>query len=620
MERILKKANYNRIRIRMQEVCVFALSAGIALLPFYVGWLFLFPYLTYSYVRDKKEFLIGCVAILVTCGLYDVESVSFYALGMLCLYLFLQILVLKQQNLYQWLPYTGVMICLPYALQVYGLQPDLVFVLGFLWLFFEELCTDFDWLKQDAVLGKAMFALVLCAFGVLVQVYAMPYGFYAQMLIMGCIALLCNVKLTVLFGFLLYFKFQFPLPWFLYYVGICLYQGKSVGLIAISLFFGLQYVDHILGLLFLAGMCIVFAFEQKQDMEKVYQQQRLEPLEQGRLKRQMQNFSYIFEVLSNYYETISAVECEVLSSMAEALKLSAEELALSEQKHDEGEMLLKTLQAHQFEVMYLQMEEDSQGYHTYDIELKKMEESEVHTTILPLMEQQLHRKLKIIEIRKKHWFSSRYQVVMKDRSGFTFDTYADSIKNQYETSGDCFSIFQFQDYVLCTISDGMGNGEKAAASSRLITNLFQRMIVSGFRQETSIQCINKLMQSDHFATLDVLCFHKNEGVVYLSKAAACPTFLIRDDHVYQINGNSLPVGIVSKIQPDCFKVVMKEDDEYVMVSDGVDLEEVREWIFTRRKGSAKEDVETFRKILLKKKRDDDSTVVLAKVNPMNNRK
>lgn len=56
--------------------------------------------------------------------------------------------------------------------------------------------------------------------------------------------------------------------------------------------------------------------------------------------------------------------------------------------------------------------------------------------------------------------------------------------------------------MICMISDGMGNGENAARSSRLITSLFQRMIISGIPQDSAIRCINKLIQSDTYATLE----------------------------------------------------------------------------------------------------------------------
>ena len=118
---------------------------------------------------------------------------------------------------------------------------------------------------------------------------------------------------------------------------------------------------------------------------------------------------------------------------------------------------------------------------------------------------------------------------MYKRQPFDIEAYGDSIRNSYTGNGDSYSIFRFRQSMICMISDGMGNGENAARSSRLITSLFQRMIISGIPQDSAIRCINKLIQSDTYATLDVICINRSSGMAYISKSAACPTFLLRDE-------------------------------------------------------------------------------------------
>ena len=166
---------------------------------------------------------------------------------------------------------------------------------------------------------------------------------------------------------------------------------------------------------------------------------------------------------------------------------------------------------------------------------------------------------------------------------FEIEVDGDSLKNASTTSGDAFSIFHFRQSLVCMISDGMGNGEKAAQISHLVSSIFQKMVVSGIPQDNAIRCINKLMQSDTYATLDVICF------------------------------NALPVGIVSTIQPDCFEIELQDKDEFIMMSDGVEMKEVYAWMRERQEDSMKEDVEIFMDILKRKLRKDDSTIILARV-------
>ena len=135
------------------------------------------------------------------------------------------------------------------------------------------------------------------------------------------------------------------------------------------------------------------------------------------------------------------------------------------------------------------------------------------------------------------------------------------------------------------------------------------MIISGIPQDSAIRCINKLIQSDTYATLDVICINRSSGMAYISKSAACPTFLLRDEHLHEINGNALPVGIISAREPECFEVALQEGDEFLMISDGITRSEVSAWLSQRKK----EDVAAFSDTLSRQRRKDDSTLIAIKV-------
>jgi len=68
------------------------------------------------------------------------------------------------------------------------------------------------------------------------------------------------------------------------------------------------------------------------------------------------------------------------------------------------------------------------------------------------------------------------------------------------------------------------------------------------------------------------------------------------------------------MQPDCFQVDLKAGDEYLMISDGIYMNEIYKWLNQRTQTSVKEDVESFTELLKKTRRKDDSTIVLVKVD------
>ena len=58
---------------------------------------------------------------------------------------------------------------------------------------------------------------------------------------------------------------------------------------------------------------------------------------------------------------------------------------------------------------------------------------------------------------------------------------------------------------------------------------------------------------------------------------------------------------------------LKEGDEYLIISDGVFIDEIYEWLKYRDTSSVKASVEDLMAVLQQRERKDDSTVVLSKV-------
>ena len=373
--------------------------------------------------------------------------------------------------------------------------------------------------------------------------------------------------------------------------------------------------DLIYLLLCMSGVLLVPANAASLHMSTELQNEQEYRLSQtSMLKRQMQNYANIFQSLSEYYAQISDVQAELLANMSNALQYNADAIRKIDGYEKDTVRVAKALEGYQYDVRELSIEEPKEGCIQVCVEIANIKRGEIRTTLLPLLEVLLHRNLQIADIRNRKFMRGYHSITVCDDIPFAIDAYADSVKNSYTSSGDTFSIFRFRQSVVCMISDGMGNGERAAQSSRLITNIFQRMMVSGIPQDSAIKCINKLIQSDTYATLDVICFNRSQGVAYISKSAACPTFLLRDDQIYEINGSALPVGIISQMQPDCFQVDVKAGDEYLMISDGIYMNEIYKWLNQRTQTSVKADVESFTELLKKTRRKDDSTIVLARVD------
>ncbi len=304
----------------------------------------------------------------------------------------------------------------------------------------------------------------------------------------------------------------------------------------------------------------------------------------------------------------------MLSDMAKALKYCADTLKKVDTTQSQKQRILKALEGYQYEVDVLEIEQQEDGHMAIELEIRNIKKNEIQQTLLPLLEVLTHEHLNITQLHHKRFTRGAHVITLENQVPFQIDSYADAQKNMYESCGDTFSIFRYRNTVISMISDGMGSGEHAATSSRLITNLFQRMVVSGIPKADAIKCINKLLQSDAYATLDVVCFDCAAGKAYIFKSAACPTFLIRNHELYEVNGSSLPVGIVSSIEPDCFVADLQDGDEYLMISDGIFMDEIYEWLKNRSCENAKTSIEDLMEVLRRRQRLDDSTAVLSKVH------
>lgn len=576
-----------------------------------------FLYVSYSYLRSAREACITIFFVLLCALGRGVIPTYFYALGFAAYFVVIHVLKLCNKNLYQWLPYIITFLCSAYSLQIYGIQEKTILLPVMSFILMQQLFAEYSWIRKSYVLAPSMAGIVLFSLGLLLVEVMPTYQLTIGMIMMVLIGYLSDSKTTTVFALLSFYLIGITrldiliVPVIL---SICKDNKKNAFLVIISagLFFprtveSALYLLLCFACLFIIRLPAVVIHKEKEEVDGRLTQD-------STLKRQMQNYANIFQSLADYYTQINDVQAEILVNMAGALQYNADVIRKIDGVEKDVTRIKRALEGYQYDVRELLIEEPKEGCIQITMDINNIKRGEIRTTLLPLLEVLLHRNLAIEEIKNYRFVKGYHHICISDHIPFEIDAYADSVKNSYTSSGDTFSIFKFRQSMVCMISDGMGNGERAAQSSRLITNIFQRMMVCGIPQESAIKCINKLIQSDTFATLDVICFNRAQGVAYISKSAACPTFLLRKGEIHEICGNALPVGIISQMQPDCFQVDLKAGDEYLMVSDGIYRNEIYEWLKKRDGDSIKGDVDTFSEILKLTRRMDDSTIVLARVD------
>jgi stage II sporulation protein E len=147
-------------------------------------------------------------------------------------------------------------------------------------------------------------------------------------------------------------------------------------------------------------------------------------------------------------------------------------------------------------------------------------------------------------------------------------------KDHSSISGDHYTFLTGSDgkYILA-LSDGMGSGVIASKHSKTTINLLEQLFDSGLDQTLSLKLINSVLAiktlEDSFTTLDLSIIDLYTAEVEFIKIGAVPTFIKRKNSVFQIQNYSLPVGVLSDLDPEMLKHRLSDGDFIVMLSDGM---------------------------------------------------
>lgn len=123
------------------------------------------------------------------------------------------------------------------------------------------------------------------------------------------------------------------------------------------------------------------------------------------------------------------------------------------------------------------------------------------------------------------------------------------------------------------LSDGMGNGEIAAAESGLTVTTIIRLLETGLEVELVLKLLNQIMllnaENEVFSTIDLGIFNQKTGRMRFYKIGAAATFIKRKRSVDALTLSAMPIGIVDGLKVDCVTTSLKPGDQVIMISDGV---------------------------------------------------
>ena len=171
------------------------------------------------------------------------------------------------------------------------------------------------------------------------------------------------------------------------------------------------------------------------------------------------------------------------------------------------------------------------------------------------------------------------------------------------------------------ISDGMGKGNLASLSGNLVVKIVGNLLKSGIDIDNALFIANFVLmeksQDESLATLDLLKINLFTGKSIFVKLGSASSFIKSRNNITKISSNCPPIGILPEIHLNKIFFSIEENDQILMVSDGV-TDTGEKWvesIFSNELNDINiaEKVMTTAKYNRTNSRDDDITVIFIKI-------
>ena len=279
---------------------------------------------------------------------------------------------------------------------------------------------------------------------------------------------------------------------------------------------------------------------------------------------------------------------------------------------------LKLLGYQIYEDNYIE-ENDSKTYEFITDILKDIDASknEIQTVVGEVLGQKMNIKL-ILNSSKNE--KSRIKLVSEGKYSINSEV-CQKNKNGNEVSGDKYYLSEIKNGKIIAISDGMGSGEEAASISNNVITMLDKLLLSGFNNNTITKIINGIIKlkndSNLSASLDMTVINTHLNKINIVKLGAAPTYVISSLGVREFTDNNMPMGITDEVKSIEYEVDIDVPMIIVNISDGAYSKELNEYFeFMSKKNLAiisKKEIISGILERVDKNQNDDVTVIVTKI-------
>lgn len=288
--------------------------------------------------------------------------------------------------------------------------------------------------------------------------------------------------------------------------------------------------------------------------------------------------------------------------------------------HIEEKHIFEHMEGYHFQLAHLKKYYESQSVYYLEIGLYDTTKEEIENEFIPILEAYLNETLDI-EVMKTPMHQLGYTyLVLKHHTHYFVQYGICQCAKESVACGDSYIMFPMNENEYFALSDGMGQGQKASDDSSLTLDVMKQLIMNGISLNDTIQSVNALLKiknrNDMFTTMDMMEVNLVSGMTTFVKYGACPTYILRNQEIIEVESKTLPMGIVSPLETIVQKQKLKENDIIFMVSDGFSghfYDFLNENQYLIGQDHPKDIAHLFMTLANDEQRNDDMTIIVLKL-------
>ncbi|NUU59527.1 stage II sporulation protein E [Paenibacillus agri] len=200
---------------------------------------------------------------------------------------------------------------------------------------------------------------------------------------------------------------------------------------------------------------------------------------------------------------------------------------------------------------------------------------ECRKMIAPLLSDILNENIAVMSETAVHPREGLSMVTFGSAKAFEVNTgIANAAKGGDLLSGDSFSTVELGNGTFAvSISDGMGNGERARMESSAALGMLEKLLQSGMDEKLAVKSVNSVLMlrspDEFYATVDMALIDQYSAQTTFMKIASAPSFIRRGSEVIPVTASNLPIGIIQDMEVDLITLQLHPGDILIMMTDGI---------------------------------------------------